>query len=418
MRKQLHGALFGQFSVFFWASLCPGGRISYLCHLDVERFHEVACDRARSINCIAKAEAREIAYDFREKRREFGIGYLMALDCDGVTGRLNAIYTTQFPDDHIIGSICERADLTICPPQTLELARRQSCKHDHVQTFLMRYEELFQRDRRLIWNADETQLNAMKRFKVICDQGHLPLVTAFEHVPHLTGMASIYSGGVVLAPIVILKNLQHLRELANRDTHCFFATSTNRWMTKDLWVYYSPILCAQISHYRLLLTLAVRDEDILLIIDGHKSRLSLLAALIFEMNGIDVLVLPPHSSHLLQMFDVGPVSPIKTAFKEELDKRMSGISTARPGEKMQRTRIALIESFINALHRGATPGNIISGFSRTGICPFNPDVVLRSNSAVEAPNASIFHTVNTGCDDHRRSGYHQITILTSSKRRV
>jgi hypothetical protein len=224
----------------------------------------------------------------------------------------------------------------------------------------------------------------MKRFKVICDQGHLPLVIAFEHVPHLTG--------VVLTPIIILKNLQHLCELANYDTQCFFATSTNGWITKDLWVYYSLIFCAQISHSRLSLPLALRDEDILLIIGGHKTRLSLLAALSFETNGIDVLVLPPHSSHLLQMFDVGPASPIKGAWKEELAKRMSRISTARPGEKMQRIRIALIESFINSFHRGATPGNIISGFSRTGICPFNPDVVLRSDFAVEAPNASIFHT--------------------------
>jgi hypothetical protein len=37
--------------------------MSYLCGLDVERFREIACNRARSINCITKAETREIAYD-------------------------------------------------------------------------------------------------------------------------------------------------------------------------------------------------------------------------------------------------------------------------------------------------------------------------------------------------------------------
>jgi hypothetical protein len=79
---------------FFWASLCPGRRISDLCDLDVERFRDIACHRARSINCIPKAEAREIAYDLREKRREFNIGYLMVLDCDGLSGRTNAMDTT------------------------------------------------------------------------------------------------------------------------------------------------------------------------------------------------------------------------------------------------------------------------------------------------------------------------------------
>jgi hypothetical protein len=47
----------------------------------------------------------------------------------------------------------------------------------------------------LAWNADETQLNAMTRFKVLAEVGHLPLVTALEHVPHITGMATISGGG-------------------------------------------------------------------------------------------------------------------------------------------------------------------------------------------------------------------------------
>jgi hypothetical protein len=75
---------------------------------------------------------------------------------------------------------------------------------------------------------------------------------------------------------------------------------------------------------------------------------------------------------------------------------MSKISTARPREKKQRIRIALIESFIHAFHRGATAGHIISRFSRTGICPFNPDIALRSDFAVEAQSASLFYNVNTG----------------------
>jgi hypothetical protein len=58
----------------------------------------------------------------------------------------------------------------------------------------------------------------------------------------------------------------------------------------------------------------------LLIIDGHKTRLSLLAAVFFELNGIDVLMLTAHSPHLLQMFDVAVASPIKAVFKQQLDK--------------------------------------------------------------------------------------------------
>jgi hypothetical protein len=83
-----------------------------------------------------------------------------------------------------------------------------------------------------MWNADEIQLNAMNRFKGIYDQSHLSLVTVMEHFPHLSGMVLISGEGVVLTPIIILKNLQHLRDMADYETHCFFATSMNGWITK------------------------------------------------------------------------------------------------------------------------------------------------------------------------------------------
>jgi hypothetical protein len=61
----------------------------------------------------------------------------------------------------------------------------------------------------------------------------------------------------------------------------------------------------------------------LLIIDGHKTRLNLTAALIFWLSGIDVLALPTHSTHLLQLFDVAIAGPLKIAFKHEFDRQIS-----------------------------------------------------------------------------------------------
>jgi hypothetical protein len=47
-----------------------------------------------------------------------------------------------------------------------------------------------------MWNADETQLNGITRFKVIYRQGHLLLLTVMEYIPHLTGTVSISGAGV------------------------------------------------------------------------------------------------------------------------------------------------------------------------------------------------------------------------------
>jgi hypothetical protein len=131
----------------------------------------------------------------------------------------------------------------------------------------------------------------MHRFKVLCEKGHLPLITPMEHLHHITGMVSISGRGDVLRPIVILKNLQNLRELAQYQDHCHFATSTMGWVTKDLWVCYAPVFCTQVNEYRLTLPPHLREEPMLLIIDGHTTQIRFLEAIIFDRYGIDVLLI-------------------------------------------------------------------------------------------------------------------------------
>jgi hypothetical protein len=67
-----------------------------------------------------------------------------------------------------------------------------------------------------------------------------------------------------------------------------------------------------------MLSLTLRGENMLLIIDGYKTCLGLVVALIFQMRCINVLVLSPHLSHLLQMFDVCPAFLIKSPLKTNL----------------------------------------------------------------------------------------------------
>jgi hypothetical protein len=136
-----------------------------------------------------------------------------------------------------------------------------------------------------------------------------------QQLPRLSRIVSISADGVALNPFVILKNLQHLGDLVDQESHCFFATSTNGWITKSFCTYYALVFCAQISHCRLRLPAGIRDQDMPLIIDGHKSSPNLVATIILFFNGIDVLVLPAHSSHLLQMFDVAVTVHLKIAFK-------------------------------------------------------------------------------------------------------
>jgi ectoine hydroxylase-related dioxygenase (phytanoyl-CoA dioxygenase family) len=114
-------------------------------------------------------------------------------------------------------------------------------------------------------------------------------VTVLEEVPHVTGMVSVSGGGVALEPVVIMKSLQHLRELADEEFECYFATSANAEMTKNIWVDSALVFSAQISPSDLSFPKHLHDQDMRLVVDGYKTRISVLVAAICRLNGIDVL---------------------------------------------------------------------------------------------------------------------------------
>jgi hypothetical protein len=127
----------------------------------------------------------------------------------------------------------------------------------------------------------------------------------------------------------------------------------------------------------------------------------------FLLNLIEVLVLPAHSSYLLQIFDVSVAALVKTVFKQEPDNGVDRTVHAEPEQrqKAQIIRRVLGESFINALRRAATPGNIESGSWVARFIPFNPQIPLDSAYAVDP---GLFHTRVTGTEINE-------TVLTPSE---
>ncbi|XP_062331300.1 uncharacterized protein LOC134031609 [Osmerus eperlanus] len=59
---------------------------------------------------------------------------------------------------------------------------------------------------------------------------------------------------------------------------------------------------------------AVRERPLLLIFDGHKSHLDLEVINTARREGVVLLCLPPHLSHVLQPLDVGLFPPLKADF--------------------------------------------------------------------------------------------------------
>jgi hypothetical protein len=100
----------------------------------------------------------------------------------------------------------------------------------------------------------------------------------------------------------------------------------------------------------------------LLIYDGHGSHVTGPFLSHCLKHDIQVVLLLPHTSHLLQPLDVGVFSPLKHYLSRNLDKLVrTGIAKVEKCE--------WVECFVKARPLALTSKNIQSGFKATGIYP-------------------------------------------------
>ena len=109
----------------------------------------------------------------------------------------------------------------------------------------------------------------------------------------------------------------------------------------------------------------------LLVLDGHKAHLTLEVVTKAKRNGVDMLILPSHTSHGLQPLDVACFKPFKVAFrayKNLWNKEHHG---------MRVTKENLANWISLALRKALSPTNIQSGFRGAGIWPLNLEAMRR-----------------------------------------
>ncbi|EJP61993.1 transposase-like protein [Beauveria bassiana ARSEF 2860] len=107
----------------------------------------------------------------------------------------------------------------------------------------------------------------------------------------------------------------------------------------------------------------------LLILDGHGSHVAPEFDQYCTANSIVVVQMPTHSSHLLQPFDVGCFSPLKTIYGRKVQEKMlAGINHIDKHE--------FLPLYLEARRQALSSSNIRSGCMATGLRPFNPSQVL------------------------------------------
>ncbi|XKL67253.1 hypothetical protein PGB90_010673 [Kerria lacca] len=107
------------------------------------------------------------------------------------------------------------------------------------------------------------------------------------------------------------------------------------------------------------------ENKILLILDNHRSHISISTLNFYKTNGIVLLSIPPHCSHKLQLLDVGVLGPMKTYLNNAMNYWLS----KNPGRTMTIYDLPVIAQDIYST--GFQKENILSSFEKTRTSPFN-----------------------------------------------
>jgi hypothetical protein len=201
----------------------------------------------------------------------------------------------------------------------------------------------------------------------------------------ITLIGSICMDGTTLPPGLIYKadlgDLQDTWLVAfdPKEHNCYFTSSSTGWTNEKLGLSWVKDLFDPATRRKSRFGLEYR----LLLVDGHNSHVNMKFLDWCDEQKILVAVYPPHSTHRLQPLDVSLFSPLGLAYTQELNQWIY-----RTGGFSRVTKRNFFELFWPSFGRAFTTENVLSGWEKTGLQPWNPELVLKQVRKNERPSSS------------------------------
>ena len=215
-----------------------------------------------------------------------------------------------------------------------------------------------------VYNCDETGVSVVhKPGKVVAELGrrNVYAITSGEKGKTHTVLSCASASGFVLPPMMIYprKQLPPANFCEGAIAHTLFVSSSNGWINSDLFLQWFEFFLQHIPP----------TWPVLLIMDGHGSHMSIDLIELARSNGVHILCLPSHTTHVLQPLDMG----VFKSFKSHFSKACSKYLAANPGRVITSNKLASLVA--EAWPQSHTPLNVMSGFKKSGIFPLNPSEV-------------------------------------------
>ncbi|CAG4950882.1 unnamed protein product [Colias eurytheme] len=265
----------------------------------------------------------------------------------------------------------KRHGLSIKKPQPIEHVRRQMTDPFIIEEYFNLLEkvlldlDLINRPSQ-VWNLDETSVSLdPSKTKVVGKMGKASSRTTFgTGKENITVLTAVNANGAKLTPLIVFKGKyvwnQWIADVKNEyGFELAYAASKKGWMETDIFRNYME---------KVFIPNLGDERPVLLIYDGHGSHVDISVVELATRNGITILKLPPHTSHLLQPLDVC----VFKSFKTRWDAKLVDWQRHNVGVKLPKKEFSKL--FAQIWHE-INPEIIRNGFKKAGIIPFNRNTI-------------------------------------------
>lgn len=273
----------------------------------------------------------------------------------------------------------ERHGLSLKKPQAVEYARKKAVDPFPINNYFNLLEPLIAENKfddkpQLIYNLDESSFCLDPTKTKIVGKRNAPAsrTTSGPAKENVTVLIGASATGHKLPPMIIFKAKYIWDQWLAPEDKAFpntaYAATKNGWMEADVFLRYME---------KTFIPNVPKERPILLIFDGHSTHIDERTIRLAIDNEIIILKLPPHSSHLLQPLDLAVFKPLKDCW----DAKLVSWQRKHIGQKLSKKCFA---QFIGEIWTETNKNNIVHGFRKGGICPFNREVVAREKFDPEA----------------------------------
>ncbi|CAF4889510.1 unnamed protein product [Pieris macdunnoughi] len=216
-----------------------------------------------------------------------------------------------------------------------------------------------------IFNGDESGFALCpKTGKVLGPRGfkNFYQIKQSNEKENITAFLTFNANGDMCPPCVVFPYIRPPKAVVNSmpQNWCLGRSETG-WMRGEVFFEY---ITNEFNNWILENNI---KKPVLLLVDGHKSHMSLMLSTACEQLQIILYALPPNTTHILQPADVSVFAPVKTYWQSTVRTFLSKPENFHSA--ITKTNFCTLLN--DALKHPNIPDDIKSGFKRCGLYPFD-----------------------------------------------